>query len=89
MIGLRHGATLLIVQLDPDGRGRCDFARETLIGECAIRVAMAGPAADYIHCHPNEKAFSLADCNASTGDFGGRKEILLQLPTPRATTRRG
>ena len=69
VIGLRHGATLLFVQLDPDGRGRCDFAREALIGECVIRVAMAGPAAEYIHCHPNEKAFCLADCNASTGDL--------------------
>jgi hypothetical protein len=62
-------ARLLFVQVDEDAAGRCDFARSTLTGDRAVRIAMAGPAAEYIYAHPHAGAFTLADCNASTDDL--------------------
>ena len=67
--GVLCGVRLLFVQVDEDAAGRCDFQSSTLTGERQIRIAMAGPAAEYIFRHPGACGFALADCNASDDDL--------------------
>jgi hypothetical protein len=69
VVGLQCGARLRFVQVDEGAAGQCIFERSTLTGDRAIRTAMAGPAAEYMHAHPEADSFTLADCNASTGDL--------------------
>ena len=69
VIGIQLGATLRSVQFDGEGIGQCIFNRNTLIHENEIRIAMAGPAAEYMYCHSAEKVFSLDNCNASAKDL--------------------
>jgi hypothetical protein len=49
--------------------GRCDFERTTLTADGSVRIAMAGPAAEYMYAHPQASGFTPADCNASTDDL--------------------
>ena len=37
--------------------------------EQVIHIAMAGPAAEYMYCHPDAQGFTLANCNASNEDL--------------------
>jgi hypothetical protein len=56
-VGHLCGTRLLFVQVGEGGAGRCDFARTTLTGDQAVRIAMAGPAAEYIYAHPHAGGF--------------------------------
>lgn len=69
VVGYLCGARLLFVQVDECAAGQCNFERSTLTGEREIRIAMAGPAAEYMCTHPHAGRFTLADCNASTDDL--------------------
>jgi hypothetical protein len=69
VVGHLCGARLLFVQVDEGAAGQCNFERSTLTGEREVRIAMAGPAAEYMYSHPHAGGFALADCNASTDDL--------------------
>jgi hypothetical protein len=69
VVGHLCGARLLFVQVDEGAAGQCNFERSTLTGERQVRIAMAGPAAEYMYAHPHAGVFTLADCNASTDDL--------------------
>jgi hypothetical protein len=83
LIGVRHGASLLYVQLDKGGNGQTAFSRSTVTAIAEVRVAMAGPAAEYIHLHGGEKKFSLDDCNASMTDLDDILGVCSQISPER------
>jgi hypothetical protein len=68
-VGHLCGARLLFVQVAETPAAQCNFQRSTLTGEREVRIAMAGPAAEYMYANPRAGGFTLADCNASADDL--------------------
>ena len=70
--------------------GKTECQRSTLTTEREIRIAMAGPAAEYIYCHPDTCGFTLADCNASNTDLADiDRNCDSYLPGQRQQQRQG
>jgi hypothetical protein len=79
LVGYLKGARLLSVQVE-GAAGRTHFVERTLTGERLIRIAMAGPAAEYMYAHPYAGGFTLADCNASKDDLQEVDNYCADLP---------